>query len=226
MVSITDGPYFVSSTLSSTQGNLKVSEIATYIAFFTIDAQAFASGSVINTVSATASSPGQTNDVTDVGDDPNTAAANDPTVVNVNATASLNVVKTFTVYDGVADGIVGAGDTINYTITVENNGTSVITSMTLVDTIANANGVALSLTSGPTFSAQSQGSAQGTLNVGETETYVASYLIQSAAALTGKISNTVVATASDTQGNLVSDRSDNGDDTDGNTLDDLSLIHI
>ena len=123
VVSITDGPYFVSSTPDSTQGNLKVDETATYIAFFTINAQAFASGSVDNTVSATASSPGQTNDVTDVGDDPNTAAANDPTVVNVNATASLNVVKTFTVYDGLPDGIVGAGDTINYTITVENNGT-------------------------------------------------------------------------------------------------------
>ena len=36
-------------------------------------------GAVINVVSATSSSPGNTNDVTDMGDDPNTAA-DDPTV--------------------------------------------------------------------------------------------------------------------------------------------------
>ena len=149
VVSMTDGPYFISSTRSSTQGELVINETATYIAFYTVTSQTFASGSVINTVSATASSPGNTNDVTDVSDngiDNDGDTTGDPTVVIVNQTASLNVVKTFTVYDGVADGIVGAGDTINYTITVENNGTSVLTSMTLVDTISSGNGGVLSLT--------------------------------------------------------------------------------
>ena len=98
VVSITDGPYFITSTQSSTQGQLKINETATYIAFFTVSSQTFASGSVINTVSATASSPGNNGDVTDVSDDGIDGDGNttdDPTVVIVNQTASLNVVKTF-----------------------------------------------------------------------------------------------------------------------------------
>ena len=39
--------------------------------------------SVINRATVTASSPGNTNDVTDTSDDPNTAEADDATIVNI-----------------------------------------------------------------------------------------------------------------------------------------------
>ena len=33
---MTDGPYYVSGTLSSTVGNLKIGEVGTYVAFYTM----------------------------------------------------------------------------------------------------------------------------------------------------------------------------------------------
>ena len=68
-LTLTAGPSFISSTLSSTQGTLIPNEMATYTATYTISAEAASSGSVINTVTVTGSSPGNTNDVSDISDD-------------------------------------------------------------------------------------------------------------------------------------------------------------
>ena len=81
----------------------------------------------------------------------------------------------------------------------------------------DGNGLALSLTSGPSFVSASAGSSQGTLTVNEIATYTATYTISQAAAYTGSINNSVVGTASSPgNSNNVTDTSD-GNDGDGNT---------
>ena len=132
----------------------------------------------------------------------------------------LEVTKTATVADN-GDGINGEGDTINYTITVANTGNSSITSLSLVDLLTDGNGNVLTLTSGPTFVSNSNGSPQGSIVPNEVSTYSASYLISNAASLSGQIENTVTVTGS-SPGNTndVTDQSDDGDDTDGNTTND------
>ena len=94
--------------------------------------------------------------------------------------------------------------------------------VTLADTLTDGNSSTLNLTSGPTFTSASAGSSQGTLTVGETATYTASYTITQAALDTGSVNNSVLVTASSPgQSRNVTDTSDDGDDSDGNTTDDV-----
>ncbi len=132
---------------------------------------------------------------------------------------TIEVTKTAVLVDN-GDGVNGAADTITYTITVENTGNVSLSGLVLNDTITDADGNTLSLSSDPSYSSSNQTSAIGTLIIGETETYTATYIISSTAANTGGVYNSVTATAS-SPGNTndVTDISDDGDDTDGNTTD-------
>ena len=99
----------------------------------------------------------------------------------------------------------------------------------MVDQLSDGNGQALSLLNGPTYDGLngSKGSSQGTALPDETHQYTAIYLISSAAAQTPRISNTAIATASSPgQTNNVSDTSDNGNDIDGNTVDDSTDVVV
>ena len=127
----------------------------------------------------------------------------------------MEVTKTATTADGT-----DLGDAVTYSITVENTGNVTVDGITLVDTLTDANGGALTLGSGPTFSSTDGSSAEGTLVAGETATYTASFTITQAVIDAGGLSNTVTATGQDPSDTDVSDQSDDGDDTDGNTADD------
>ena len=226
-LSITNGPFFSGSNQGSAAGTLQVGEVATYIAYYTITSPASQTGSIINTATATASSPGNTNDVTDISDDGDDTDGNtldDTTDVIITPNPTIEVTKTAELVDN-GDGINGSGDTITYTIAVENTGNVALSGLALNDTITDADGNALILNSGPSYSSSDQTSAIGTLIIGETETYTATYIISSTAANTGGVYNSVTATAtSPGNTNDVTDISDDGDDTDGNTSDDTTNI--
>ena len=229
-LTLTNGPSFSSTTLGSSPGTLKPDEIATYSGYYIISSAAALTSSVNNSVLATASSPGQTNNVTDTSDDGDDSDGNtedDVTVVEITPLPEIEATKTATTIDNNSNGIVDLGDTIVYTITVENKGNTSLSSLTLVDTLSDGSGGSLSLTSGPTFTSSSAGSSQGTLTLGETATYTASYTIAQTAVDAGGTSNTVNVTAS-SPGNTgdVTDTSDDGDDTDGNTTDDPTIVTI
>ena len=139
--------------------------------------------------------------------------------------------KTASVTDD-GDGYTGPGDVINYVITIENKGNVTLSSLTVTDSLTDGNGGSLVMSNGPYFSGSDQGSAQGILIAGETATYQAYYIVPSSYSST-QISNIATATASSPgNSNDVFDQSDDGDDSDGNTVDDptvtsmLSLIHI
>ena len=117
-------PVFVSSSAGSAQGTLTIGETATYTASYTISQAAADSGSIINFVTATASSPGNTNDVTDVSDDGNDADGNtsdDNTIVYTSANPSIEATKTYSVVDN-GNGTTGVGDVIVYNISIKNTG--------------------------------------------------------------------------------------------------------
>ncbi|MDA0958229.1 MAG: OmpA family protein [Proteobacteria bacterium] len=126
----------------------------------------------------------------------------------------LTVVKTGSAAEGTA-----LGDTVTYTITVANTGNVTVDSITLIDTLTDAKGGALSLTTGPTFTGTSKAGAAGpnngsagTLVPGETATYTATYVIEQAVIDAGGLSNTATATGQDPSGKAVSDISDSGDE--------------
>ena len=124
--------------------------------------------------------------------------------------------------DNNSNGQVDLGDDIVYTITAENKGNVVLTGLTLTDTFTDQLSSTLSLSSGPTYSSSTDGStSQGTITMGETETYVATFTITQEAMNAGAVFNTVSAVASSpANSNNVTDTSDNGQDGDGNTIDD------
>ncbi len=225
---LTSGPSFENASLGSSEGTIRKGETATYQATFFISQQALDTGGVSNTVSAVASSPGLVNDVFDISDDGDDSDGNtesDPTVTLTDSpkVPSIEATKIATVTDN-GDGNTGLGDTINYTITVANTGDTPLTGVGITDTITDLNSVGLILSSGPSFAGATQGSPDGSLLIGETATYSASFVINTQAVNAGGVSNTVLASATSPSGITVSDVSDDGDDTDGNTVDDPTII--
>ena len=93
--------------------------------------------------------------------------------------------------------------------------------------MVDGNGVSLNLDSGLSFVTSSLGSASSTLQLTEVATYTATYTITNATANSGLVSNSIYAVGS-AGGitNNVTDTSDDGDDTDGNAVDDGTEIVI
>ena len=69
-------------------------------------------------------------------------------------------------------------------------------------------------------------SSNETLMPGEIANYIAFYIIEQSASETGKIVNSVIASADTVSNSTISDVSDDGDDSDGNTTDDPTEVFI
>ena len=224
---MSNGPFFSGSTQGSSAGTLLAGETATYRAYYIISDAAAATGLISNIATATASSPGQTNNVSDTsddGDDSDGNTTNDPTEVSMNPIPSIEVVKTARVIDTDNDNINDTGDVIVYTITVNNTGNLLLTNVSIADTLRDGNGNTLSLSSGPTFTAASANSNSQILQVGGNSTFTATYTISQNVAYTGAVSN-IASVSANTTGNVtVTDISDDGDDTDGNVIDDPTIV--
>jgi len=124
---------------------------------------------------------------------------------------------------------------VTFTITVENQSNTSVTGLTLADTFTAIAGGGLTLDTGPTFVSSSAGSPAGTLAVGETATYTATFALTIDAVSGGGVRNTVTADATTVVPPglpptvvpvPVSDVSDDDDDTDGNTVDDPTELPV
>ncbi|QLE00027.1 DUF11 domain-containing protein [Galbibacter sp. BG1] len=226
---LNSGPRFVSATLNSSEGILEIGEIATYSASYEITEEDATTGVISNsvTVNATDTNGNNTTDVSDNGDDTDGNTEDDATEVSISeptpSLSEIEVTKTAIFTDN-GDGSTSAGDILDYTITVENTGETVLSGLQFTDVMQNGNGEPLELTIPITFSNASLGSAEGVLQPGEVATYLASYTISQNDVNSNSISNYVEAEAENPNGETITDRSDNGDDTDGNAEDDPTEV--
>ena len=145
----------------------------------------------------TASSPGNSGNVSDTaddGDDTDGNTTDDPTIVEVFSGASMKVVKTAIVVDN-GDNSVGTNDKIVYTITIRNTGSVNLTNLSFVDNLTDGNSAVLSLDSSPILASASAGSNSQTILSGGVISFTATYTISQQANDSGSIRNSVTATA-------------------------------
>ena len=172
---------------------LQPNEEVTFTAGYIFDQGSIDAGGVENIVTVTATADDAENSaVIDTTDS--------PVVILISQSPSIEVTKTAIIYDDDVDGYNGLGDTIEYTIAVENTGNINLSDLYITDNLTALNGDSLSLTTGPTFISNSSSSTEGTLQPGETATYIATYVISQQAVDAGGVSFTAIATASTPNG--------------------------
>ncbi|MBK9462149.1 MAG: DUF11 domain-containing protein [Sphingobacteriales bacterium] len=219
-------PSFVSSTMASLSGTLLVGESATYTATYAITAADINARFVDNQAQAVGTSPANVV-VNDLSDSSNPADANetgtssdlngdDPTNTPIAQTPAIAIVKGSDLYLG-ADGVVNPGDEITYTYTVTNTGNVPLTNVSIDEQETSFTGTFADLSS-VNYEANSstQGSAVGTLLVGESATYTATYAITAADITAGFVDNQAQASGNPPTGSPVTDLSDSSNSGDVN----------
>lgn len=199
---------------------LGVDEVWEYTATYVLTQADVNAGGVSNTVTVTADGPPGTGSVSDVSDNGNDGDGNttdDPTVVEITSEPRLDVTKTI-----VATGD-SAGDTVAFEIRAVNTGNVDISGLAVVDTLSRANGEVIG-----TQPATPVGVIADPLSPGGVATWRVSYTLTTEDVDSGGLSNVVVVSGvGPGPGNVpVSDTGDDGDDTDGNTTDDPTVLTI
>ncbi len=187
---------------------------ATVTAHYVVTQADIDAGYIANSAVATANFNAQT--ITDISDDTdpasNQAGDDDATVTSICQHPEMNVLKTGTVDLG-SDSILNAGDTIHYIISVENSGNITLTGIQVADDLVTNAGGTVSFVSGDTDS-------DGVLDVGETWIYQADYAVTQADIDSGNVSNQAVVTYTDSNGNTLTNASDDpADPTDNDNSD-------
>ncbi|WP_172976594.1 DUF11 domain-containing protein [Roseivivax sp. THAF40] len=183
--------------------DVAVGETITFTATYVLTQEDVDAGGVTNQATASADDPaGQP-----VSDPSGSANDNDtPTETTFTELPSLQVVKT-------AAASLSAppvpGDTVTYTITVENTGTVTLDPPVLTDTLTTAEGTAQTLSTLPQFSTGDT-DGDGFLDVDEVWTYTAEATVTQEAIDDGGLSNTVLAESEGPNGTPTSDVSDDG----------------
>ncbi|MEL6564651.1 MAG: hypothetical protein AAFQ59_09425 [Pseudomonadota bacterium] len=213
-------PFTLAAGDANGDGLLDVDEVWEYAATYEITQSDLNAGGVQNTASVTASGPTGTGSVTDVSDDGNDGDGNvsdDPTVVEITRDPRLDVIKT------VLSTGTQAGDTVTFEIRATNIGNVDITGLSVTDTLSRADG--------STIGAQAAtpvGAVPATLAPGGVVVWQVAHTLTVEDIDAGGLSNVVVVSGTGPGPDLqpVSDTGDNGDDTDGNTTDDPTVLSI
>ena len=201
-----------------------VSFTATYVvAQADIDA-----GGLSNTATVVGTPPsGSANNVTDVtddGDDQDGNTSNDATENAVTASPSIEGVKTVAITTDTGASGLSVGDTLTYTIAIENTGNVTLTGVGVQsDTLSRGTGGTLSAVSGFSASSFTTSTSPATLAPGASLSYTATYVVTQADIDAGGLSNTatVVGTPPSGSANNVTDVTD-----DGNTTDDATTLTV
>ncbi len=218
-----DAPFALVSGDTDGDGLLDVGESWQYQASHTLVQADINAGGVINTATVGATGPDGTpvSDVSDDGDDGDGNTTDDPTVTSIPIAPSLTATKTVT-----TAGPYAAGDTVAFLIVTTNTGNVDIDNITLADTMTRADGTALTPDSIARVLPAPLDNGDNTLQVGEVLQWTVSYTLLQVDIDAGGIANTVTVSGTDPGGNPVSDVSDDGDPTDGNTADDPTELVI
>ncbi|MGJ8609527.1 MAG: beta strand repeat-containing protein, partial [Octadecabacter sp.] len=218
LISPNPEPAYVSgdSATTGTVGTLDVGEIWVYTVSHTLTQDDIDAGGVANSVVAQATDPfgTQTTDTSDTG----SGAGSTPTPFVIDAAPAVLGLKTITSSTVVVD------ETVVFEITVENTGNVTLNSVDVAtDTLTRADTTPLALTTGPTFVSADMNSSAGTLLVGETATYRATYVLTQDDVDAGGILNTATVTGTGPGGTTVTDITDEDPNTGGDN-DPTSLV--
>ncbi|MEL6681887.1 MAG: Ig-like domain-containing protein, partial [Pseudomonadota bacterium] len=199
-------------------GVLDVGEDWIYTLTYTLTQDDIDAGGITNSVLVEADSPDDTavSDVSDNGE----GDGNDPTPVLIPADPSLEAVKVIT------STTTELGGTVRFEIAVTNTGNVTLSDVAIVSDDLTRNDAAstpLTLT-GPAFTGADDGSGEGTLQVGETATYSASYVLTQDDIDAGGITNTATVTGTPPIGLPVTDVSDDDGAGDDPTVLDIAPV--
>ena len=178
-----DTRYTVNEDGTVTVGDLAVGETVVITASYVVTSDDIKAGHVLNTVTAT----GDSIDDPKNPDKPKTPEGEDE---EDDETDDLDTTLTVTKSSDVAEGAtVGLGETINYTITVKNDGNVPYTGVKVVDDLAG-----LQIHEDARYTVEEDGTVTvGDLAVGETVTITASYIVTSDDIKAGHVLNAVTA---------------------------------
>ncbi len=210
---------------------LDVGETWVYTGTYTVTQADIDSGSISNIATVSYTDPDNntyTNDSDDPGDPADTdgsdtepnADPDDPTVFDIAHVSGMYVEKTGVLNDADGDGMIEAGETVDYTVTVANTGNVGISNVVVDDPM-----ISLTYQGGDT-------NGNGVLDPGEVWEYTGTYTLQQSDIDAGHVDNQATASGTDIDNNTVSDQSDDPNDPtdsdpdgDGNP-DDVTVLTI
>jgi uncharacterized repeat protein (TIGR01451 family)/gliding motility-associated-like protein len=173
-------------------------------------------GQVLNIAYANGTDPNG-DIVFDDSEDPTPFDPNDSTtIVILDQTSAIALVKEGYFNDENGDGYAQPGETITYSFVATNTGNTTLNNVVVVETNFSGAGS----TPVPTFVSATFGSPEGTLLVGESATYIAVYIIVGQDLANGSVINEAIVTATDTNDTSVSDTSDDPNDLNNIDADD------
>ena len=128
----------VTGTWDPRQTELAVGQLATYTVTYTINQSALDVAKKLHNsvkfVGTFTTNSGITASVSATSDDPNTAAANDDTITDLDNESGIEVTKTYVVDQG-SDNLTNLGDVITWQVRMENKGQTSLSSFTFEDTL-------------------------------------------------------------------------------------------
>ena len=127
------------------------------------------------------------------GNQTNGTGNGDATTRALSRTPGVTVAKTVAHTDGDGDGVVSVGDTLVYTLNVENTGNTTLRGLTLGDDFQRADGT--SLTATLSVIAYSAGSADAAFRPGGTASAILTHVVDQGDVDAGGLSNSATATA-------------------------------
>lgn len=212
-LALTSGP----SLATGSGTTLKVGEQMEWIATYALVIEDIVEGGVTNQAEITALAPDETkvSDLSDDGDDTDGNTDDDVTEVTIEGQPELDVVKTV---KSVGKWV---GDQVVFLIKAENTGNVPLQNLSVTDVMRNGDGTALT-----PDSVTYLGSTPGKLGIGETAEYEVRYTLTQSDIDSGSVENSATVNGETPAGAPASDQSDNGDDSDGNTEDDVTVATI
>lgn len=209
-VTLTDA--LIDPTYVCTIPRLAVGEVNTQACVFsyTVTQADVDAGSILNSASVE-------------GTDPNGTRVTASDTLSVSGTAAEPRLEATKMARLMGDGL--AGSDIEFTLSVINTGNVTLTIAQITDTMTRLDTVPVALNAPFTFvSGDSNG--DGRLGLTETWDYTARYTLTQDDVDAGGVRNTATIGAQAPNGAPVVDASDDGDDTDGNTTDDVTLVGL
>lgn len=213
----------VLSSQSGSATEMAPNDVWTWTVSYVLTQEDVDAGGLLNTAVASGTPPTgpAIYDRSDNGIDDDGNTTDDETSMTITAAPQFDVVKR--ALPRADDSLpVMAGEVVSFEIDVTNNGNVTLSDLALVDTMTNAAGTVIV----PDSITLTEGASETEVMTGETLVFTVLYTLTQDDIDAGGIENTATVSVLAPSGVALSDISDDGDDTDGNTLNDPTVVPI